>query len=383
MRIERFSMERTQCIYENLVDYNLSESGVMPLRVEELIEGVMKPAELLRTKLSYSWAGGSPTLRERIGQWYGVDAEHIAVTNGSSEANFMEFWGLLEKGDRAAIMLPNYLQTWGLARHFVGRADPYRLTLTKAKDGTKRWSLDIDSLKKAVSSKTKVILVTNPNNPLGSVLTAKEMDAIIRIARKADAWIIADEVYRGAELEGDTGESFLGRGYDNVLITGGLSKAFGLPGLRIGWIAGPPKVVRKLESYHDYLTLTPTMLSEKLALVAMERKTRERLLERTKKIVRTQLPELETWIDGREDLSYVRPQAGAIAMIKYRGKISSLDLFQRLIDERSVLITPGVHFNLPGKYFRVGYGYDMEHTLKGLSQIGSFLDSDVNGRGGK
>ena len=156
MRIEQFTMERTQCLYENLVDYNLSESGVLPLRVEELIDGVMEPAELLSTKLSYSWAGGSPTLRERIGDWYGVGPEHIAVTNGSSEANFMEFWGLLEKGDRAAIMLPNYLQTWGLARHFAGRADGYRLVL-REEDGVKRWALDIESLKKAVTKRTKVI----------------------------------------------------------------------------------------------------------------------------------------------------------------------------------------------------------------------------------
>jgi hypothetical protein len=371
-------MERAQCIWENLVDYNLSESGVSPLRVQDLLGDELDADDLLNTKLSYSWAGGSPELRERIAEFYGAGPENVRVTNGSSEANFMEFWGLIDKGDRVAVMLPNYLQTWGLARHFAGKggADAfYMVQRTDKKTGTTRWALDIEGLKKAVTKRTKVILITNPNNPTGSVLTEEEMNAVVKVARKAGAWIVSDEVYRGAELKGDEiTPSFYGR-YSKVIITGGLSKAFGLPGLRIGWIVGPPKTVERLEGYHDYLTLTLTTLSDRLARIAMEPAQRERLFQRTRTIVRKQLPELERWIDSHKDiLCYTPPDAGAIAIIKYDLPIKALKMFERLIHEKSVLITPAEHFGLKGKYFRVGYGYDMDVTLKGLALIGDFFD---------
>jgi len=117
MRIDRFQMERTQCLYENEVRWNLSESGVLPLRVEELLEGEAGRGEFLETALKYPEANGSKLLRDRIALFYpGATTENVLVTTGTSEANYPTLWGLLEKGDRAAIMLPSYLQGWGLAR---------------------------------------------------------------------------------------------------------------------------------------------------------------------------------------------------------------------------------------------------------------------------
>jgi aspartate/methionine/tyrosine aminotransferase len=365
-------MERTQCLYEHTVEFNLSESGVTPLRAGELIDGMMDPEDLLATRLAYPAAGGTQELRERIAEFHGAKADNIRVTNGSSEANFMQFWAFLERGDRAAIMIPNYLQTWGLARHFAGRADAFRLVVRK-EDGHTRWALDTDSLHGAVTRKTKLILVTNPNNPTGAVLDENEMNAIISEAERVGAWIVADEVYRGAEVEGPLSPTFWGR-YPRVLITSGLSKAFGLPGLRIGWIVGPPKTVAWLESYHDYLTLTPTMLSDRLATIAMHHARRQQLILRTQNIIRSQLPKLEDWIAGEAPrLTHVRPQAGAIAMIRYDFPMSSTQLFDRLRKEKSVLITPGSHFGLAGKYFRVGFGYDIDRALRGLRRISRFF----------
>ncbi len=169
--------------------------------------------------------------------------------------------------------------------------------------------------------------------------------------------------------------SFYGK-YERVLVTSGLSKAFGLPGLRIGWIAGPPKVVAKLESYHDYLTLTPTMLSERLACIALQRENRETLLQRTRDILRQQLPVVETWVRNNETtIDCILPRAGAIALLSYRPTISSLNLFERLRKEKSVLITPGAHFGLKGRYFRIGYGGDVRKLEAGLEIISTFLKS--------
>ncbi|PYS93432.1 MAG: aspartate aminotransferase [Acidobacteria bacterium] len=373
MRIDPFSMERTQCLYENQVEYNLSESGVLPLKVSELLDGAADPGWLEDQRLKYPPSNGSEALRERIALFHGAGAtrDNVLVTNGGSEANYTTLWGLLEKGDRVAFMLPNYMQGWGLARAYGGRADPFRL-VERSAGGRTRWALDTASLDRAVTRRTRVILVTNPNNPTGAVLTEEEMDAVVRAARRARAWIVSDEVYRGAEVSGPTSPTFWGR-YDKVLVTAGLSKAFGLPGLRIGWIVGPVKEIARLWSYQDYLTLSPTLLSDRLAQIAMEPARREAILTRTRGIIGANLPRLEGWIDAHGDLfSYIPPAAGAIALVRYDLPIASAALFERLRLEHSVLITPGAHFGI-GRYIRIGFGYDIDRTLEGLARADPLL----------
>jgi aspartate/methionine/tyrosine aminotransferase len=372
MRIDLFRMERTQCLYENEVDFNLSESGVLPLRVEEVLQGSKDPADFLSIGLKYPESDGSEELRAHIAAWYGTTSDHVLVTNGGSEANFTALWGLLEKGDHAAVMLPNYLQTWGLSRAYAAKTRGFYL-VESSEDGKARWALDIDGLHRAVSKKTRLIVVTNPNNPTGAVLNQSEMDEIVQVARKARAWLLVDEIYRGAEVSGPLTPTFWGS-YDKLLITSGLSKAFGLPGLRLGWIVAPPKTIAKLCSYHDYTTLTPTILSDRLARIVMEPVRREQVLERTRAIVRRNLPRLEAWIHSHDDIfSYIPPVAGAITFFRYKLPISSAALFDRLRKEQSVLITPGDHFGL-GRYIRVGYGYDVDYTLRGLARVDLLLE---------
>jgi aspartate/methionine/tyrosine aminotransferase len=376
MRIERFHMERTQSLYENEVRFNLSESGVQPLSISELLGGGAV-AGLLAQPLKYPESNGSRLLRERIALLYpGATADNVLVTNGTSEANYTVLWKLLEPGDRAAVMIPSYLQTNGLARAYGGRADAYRLVPRSARGGEQpRWELDLDTVRRAVGRRTRVVVVTNPNNPTGAVLTRGEMEAIVDAARSAGAWIVADEVYRGAELEGDAESPTFWGAYPRVLVTSGLSKAYGLPGLRIGWIAGPAREIAALWGYQDYTTLTPSMLSDRLAREALEPGRRARLIERTRSIVRRQLPIVLDWVAERGDvLDTVPPMAGAIALLRYRLKISSVALFERLRREESVLITPGAHFGI-GRWFRVGYGYEPRVLREGLERLGGWLDA--------
>jgi aspartate/methionine/tyrosine aminotransferase len=361
-RIETFVMERTQCLHENRVELNLSESGVLPLKMEELLEG---DTSLLSQRLKYPESDGSNELRANIAAWYGATADHVLVTNGGSEANFTAFWGLIEQAGDAAVMLPNYLQLWGLSRANARKTAAFHMV----EDGTERWALDVESLHRAVTKKTRVIVVTNPNNPSGGVLNEAEMAEVIRVARRAKAWLIVDEIYRGAEISGPITPTFWGR-YDKLIITSGLSKAFGLPGLRIGWILGPPKMVARLCRYRDYTTLTPTFVSDRLARIAMEPQRREKILARTRAIIRSNLPKVEAWIRSHGDmLTYIPPRAGAIAFMRYKLPISSAALFEKARKEHSVLITPGIHFGFPGKYIRVGYGYDIDYTLRGLARL--------------
>lgn len=378
MKIDRFQMERTQCLFENEVKYNLSESGVYPLTIEELIPDSEQRAAFEKLPLSYPHSTGRKSLRRNIARFYGEsDFEAVTVTNGGSEANYMALWGLVGKSDRVAFMVPNYLQGWGIARAYGRHVDAYKLVMRRQGKQGWGWELDRGSLKMAVKKSTKVIVVTNPNNPTGHVLSEDEMDAIIESARRVGAWILADEIYRGAELEGSMTPTFYGR-YEKVIVTSGLSKAFGLPGLRTGWVLSTPKMIKHLCQYHDYLTLTPAYVSDYLADIVMRPDKRKEILQRTRRILNGNLPILESWIDKHGDtFNYCRPHAGAIATLRYRLPIASEPLFNRFRKEKSVLITPGKHFGI-GKYIRIGFGYDANKLEAGLKRMDSLLNQLKN-----
>jgi aspartate/methionine/tyrosine aminotransferase len=260
-------------------------------------------------------------------------------------------------------MIPNYLQGRGLGAFFGDRTDTFKLRLRD-----ERWALDLEGLEKAVGPQTKVVMVCNPNNPTGGVLTEAEMEAVIEVAAHRGAWIVADEIYRGAEVDTDpTTPTFWGR-YDKVVITSGLSKAFAMPGLRIGWTVAPADVIQKIWERHDYTTLTPGMVSDRLAAFAMQPDVRENILARTRAIIRANLPALEGWLFSHPELTYVRPVAGAIAYTKVNLPVKSRDLVERIRTEQSVLLVPAEMFGLK-KGIRFGFGFDIEHTLKGLARV--------------
>ena len=361
MHIDKFEMERMQVKYENAVDYNLSESGISPLKLSELLDGQGDPDIFLNQKLSYPEAIGSLLLRERIAQFYpGCKPSNITVINGGSEANFVSLWTLLEKGRRLAFMVPNYMQGWELGRAFAEGVDTFHLVV-REENGQRRWALDVDELRQAVTPKTNVIMVTNPNNPTGAVLNENEMEAVIETASSVGAWIIADEIYRGAEVEGDTSPTFWGR-YEKVIVTSGLSKAFALPGLRLGWVVAPEEMIEQIWTHHDYVTTTPGLLNDRLVAIAMEPERREDILARNRKIIQANLSVMDEWMTEYSHLfHYTRPVAGAIAYIDYDLPINSTTLIDRLRKESSVLLVPGEHFGLD-KGIRTGFGYDIQKT---------------------
>ena len=363
MTIEQFRMERYQSLYWHEVDYDLSESGVSPMTIRELLGPAADAEAFLGTRLGYPVSEGSVETRANVAAWYpGATAEHVTMVNGGSEANLLALWALLEPGDRLAFMVPNYMQGWGLASFFGRASDRVRLRLT---DGG--WALDVDQLHDAVTKRTKAVMVCNPNNPTGHVLTEREMDEIVRAADRVGAWIVADEIYRGAELDTDeTTPTFFGR-YERVIVTSGLSKAFAMPGLRVGWAVAPPKMIARIWERHDYTTLTPSAVSDRLAAFAMQPEVREAILTRTRFIIRSNYPELEAWLQRHADVfTWDRPDAGAIAYARVGLPGKSADLAERIRTERSVLLVPGEMFGLK-KGLRFGFGYDIEHTLRGLA----------------
>ena len=372
--IDLFEMERYQSLYWHQVEYDLSESGVLPMTIRELLGPYADAEAFLQTKLGYPLSEGSYESRAAIAEWYPeCTVENVTMTNGGSEANFLTLWSLLEPGDRLAFMIPNYVQGLGLGPFFGDGVDTFQLS---QQDG--QWRLDLEGMEKAVTSKTKVVMVCNPNNPTGAVLTEGEMEAVVEVAARVDAWIVADEIYRGAEIDTDvTSPTFWGR-YDKVIITSGLSKAFAMPGLRVGWAVGPTEAIEQIWERHDYTTLTPSMVSDKLTAFAMQPDVRENILARTRAIVRANLPRLEEWVVLHPFFSYVRPVAGAIAYVEYDLPLGSKDLVEQVRKEQSVLLVPGEMFGL-GKGLRFGFGYDIEHTMKGLAKVDQTLASIAAG----
>ena len=354
-----------QSVWENRVRYNLSESGVQPLTLGEILD----PAELRDATLGYPQTSGSEELRTLISDLYpGSDEANVIVTTGAAEANFISVLNLVEAGDEVVVMFPNYMQIWGLARSLKANVKP--LPLREEND----WRPDLDELERAVNDKTRLIAICNPNNPTGAMIGDDDLRAICKIAGKVGSWILADEVYQGAEL-GDEPSATLWGWYDRLLVTSGLSKAYGLPGLRIGWVVAPADRREELWSYKDYTTIGPGALSERLARVALEPKKRHEILERTRTILRTQLPLVEKWIEEQRGLfSMVRPRAGAIAYLRYEIELSSTDLITRLRDEKSVLVVPGDHFGMD-RYVRIGYGYHRDVLTKGLELFSELVET--------
>ena len=372
MQIEIFAMERMQSLHEHDVEINLSESGVEPLRVKELLTSEHDVERLLAQPLGYTQSAGPTTLRERIADWYpGAKPENVTVTNGGAEANYTALWTLLEQGDEAAIMLPNYLQTWGLARAFA-HARSFRLCI-QSEGSRRRWALDLDTLRRAVTPRTKLIIITNPNNPTGSILSADEMTAVVDAARSAGAWLLSDEIYRGAEVNSASASPTFWGHYEKTIVTGGLSKAFGLPGLRVGWIVAPAALIEELWRRHDYLTIMVGTISAQLAAHALAPGKRDQLLARTRRILQSNLPLLEHWIESHGDLfHYVPPQAGGVAFLGADLPVPTVQLAEQLRVEQSVLVVPGEQLGA-GTGLRLGYGHDIAHTLKGLARIDHVL----------
>ena len=365
MKFEPFVMERDLCRWENTVRWNISESGVHPLTLAELAGG----ADLGDTLLGYPQSNGTIPLRERIAALYpGAGPDQVIVTIGAAEANFLSVLTTLSPGDEAVVMLPNYMQIVGACRSLGARVPPFPL-----REGPRGWRPDLEAFDAAVSERTRLVAVCNPNNPTGAILTGPEMNHIAAVANRSGAWLLADEVYRGAELSGRECPSFWGRA-ERILLNAGLSKAFGLPGLRIGWTVTSAEKAAELWAHHDYNTLSGNPLSDRLAQIALDR--RPGILERTRGICRRQLPLVEDWIEAHEShpvrLGWTPPEAGAIAWVRYDHPVASAELAERLRLTRDLLVVPAAHFETEG-FLRIGYGAEPEVVETSLGLISATL----------
>ena len=364
MKIETFEMERMQSTWENLVEYDLSESGVRPLTLRELMEMGFDLEGFLDVPLGYSQSNGTLELRESLTQIYpGATVDQIEVTNGTSEANYLIALSQIRPGDGFALQTPNYMQLWGVPRSLGAQSRSFRLRPEAA------WEPDWDDFERAVTEGTRLVYISNPNNPTGSILSDVSMKRIVDQCEQVGAYLIADEVYQGAEVSRPRTRSFWGMS-DRVIVTSGLSKAWGIPGVRIGWIVGPKELIAECWAQHDYLTIGPGKLSDHLARIAVTPENREKCYARTRAVLNTNLAIAREWVESfRGFLEWREPEAGAIGLMKYRASIPSVDLCERIRVRQSTLIVPGKQLGVES-HVRIWLGGREEYLREGLSRIG-------------
>lgn len=367
MLIDTFTLERTQSLWENTVAYNLTESGLHPFTIRELL-GEDEIDALLDLPLGYGHTEGEPELRAAIAALHpGASPEQVLVTTGSSEANLVTLMSLLEAGDEIVFVTPNFMQIHGLARALGATVRQVPLRLEQG-----RWRLDLDAVAAAIGPRTRLISLCNPNNPTGAVLGTEERLGLAEIASRHGVILHADEIYRGAELVGDETATLFGASPD-VVVTGGMAKAMALAGLRLGWLVAPKKLVGEAMRRQDYTTIGSNVLGQRLALHALQPVRRARIVARNRALLHRNLDRLASWIEARASIfAWVPPEAGAMAFLRYDLPIGSDELSRELRETQSVFVVAGSWFGMEN-HLRLGIGVDPEHFAAALERIDRFL----------
>lgn len=369
MKIKPFGVEIWMNQYETQCAYNLAETCVESLTVAQLLDLAGKRGaildELLPLKLTYGAIEGTERLRGNIASLYTRQKpENVTVTHGAIGANALVYATLVEPGDRVISILPTYQQHYSIPESLGADVQVHKL---REENG---FLPDLDEVARLVTPKTKLIAVTNPNNPTGSVMDRAMMQRLADLAANVGAYVLCDEVYRGVDQVGDALTVSMADLYERGISTGSMSKAFSLAGLRLGWIVGPKDLIHAVSIHRDYNTISVGMLDDHFASIALEH--RDAILARNRAIVRGNLAILETWVAQEPAISYVKPKGGTVALLKYAFDLPSRDFCVRLIETEGVMFTPGSALDMEG-YVRIGYANNRAVLEQGLPRVSRFL----------
>ncbi|WP_296742145.1 aminotransferase class I/II-fold pyridoxal phosphate-dependent enzyme [Mesorhizobium sp.] len=365
MRIPTFILERSQTLYENDVAINLTESGVHPAAISDILSEA-ELAELAALPLGYGYTDGTPSLRDAVAAWYpGAGSENVLIAHGSSEANLLTLMALAERGDHIIVVVPNFMQIDGLA-HSLG-IDVTQVALRPGDD----WQPDIAALEAAIGPRTKLITLCDPNNPTGTTLTQSSRRALAELSDRTGVWLHVDEIYRGSEIDAVDAPTIYGMG-KRVIVTGGLAKSFGCPGLRMGWMIGPQALVAECHRFQDYTSIGTGVVSQFIAERALREPVRGKLLSRGRHILAAGRQRVAKWLDGRDGWSWVVPQASGMAFLRYDMDVPSEAFVDGLRRAKGVFVCAGSWFGIEG-HIRVGFGVDPHHLESGLAGIDDYL----------
>ena len=369
MQIEPFGVEIWMNEWETKCDWNLAETCVESLTIAELLEitgrNTSDLSALLPMKMTYGAIEGSDRLRTAIAGLYAHQApSNIVVTHGTIGANMLVHRTLVERGDHVVSIVPTYQQHHSIPASIGADVELLHLREDNA------WLPDLAELASMVRPETKLIALTNPNNPTGALISQAMLQDIIAIARRSGAWVLCDEVYRGTDQAGSGVTAAVADLYDKGISTAGMSKAYALAGLRLGWIAASREIIEDVMIHRDYDTISVGMIDDHFATLALQNS--ERILARSRAVTRGNLAILSDWIAQQPGLSWVPPKSGTTALVKYDLPISSRQFCTELVKATGVMLTPGSVLGKEG-YVRIGYANNPEILKQGLKRLSEFL----------
>ncbi len=378
MKIRDFGVEIWMNAYETRCELNLAETCVESLTVAELLEMADKTdsilSELLPLKLTYGAIEGSDRLRDLVAGLYDRQArENVVITHGAIGANALVHETLVGPGDRVISVLPTYQQHYSIPESYG--ADVQILKL-REENG---FLPDLEELKSLATPGTKLIAINNPNNPTGSLMDRAFLEKLVGIARGCGAWVLCDEVYRGTDQQDDGMTASIADLYEKGISTGSMSKTYSLAGLRLGWIVAPKELVHAVSIHRDYNTISVGMLDDHFASIALE--NRDKIIRRSHEITRTNLAVLSEWVDSEPLISWVKPQSGTTALLKYDLPMTSEEFCLKLLQNTGVMLTPGSAMDMEG-YLRIGYANGTAILKEGLGRISGFLRDRKAAAGG-
>jgi aspartate/methionine/tyrosine aminotransferase len=380
MKIEPFALERWMTTYELDVAYDIAESGILPMTVRELLALVPPEAReaalqgLLDLRLGYSEARGTEELRALLAATYAeASADNILVTTGAIEANFLLFNALLEPGDHVVAPHPAYQQLYSVPQALGCDVSLWRI---RPETG---FRYDVEELERLLRPDTRLVVINSPHNPTGAHLSADDVQRVVELAGSVGAWVLSDEAYRWLTIPG--GAPPAPPAFDlgpRGISVGTLSKPFGLPGLRLGWMAAPGEVMAACWGLRDYVSLSPGKLNDALAVLAL--RYHEAIVARNAWIIEANLATAEAWVEQHADVvAWVPPRAGLLALLRYDLEIPSLELANRLAEEYSVMLAPGSAFGLE-QHLRIGIGQEPGVFASGLERTAACL-ADLRAEG--
>ncbi|MFC6733449.1 aminotransferase class I/II-fold pyridoxal phosphate-dependent enzyme [Haladaptatus sp. DYSN1] len=351
MEIDPFGLERWFAKYEHEADIMLAESGIRSLPATRFDTDPDELGYVIPTN-------GDPDLREQLAARYGRTTDEVIFTCGAQEANFLVFLALLGQGGHTVTVTPTYQSLHAIPDAF-GEVTTVQLE-------TPEWDLDVDAVADAITDDTRLLVVNNPNNPTGKYHDEATLSALYDLAVEHDAYLLVDEVYRLLADDPHPPAASLGR---RAISTASLSKAYGLAGLRFGWIVGPPEVVQAAWHWKDYTTISPSQFGQHIARQAF--KQEDELLAESRAVRQTNHDIVAEFI-AETGLSWYDP-IGVNAFIEIPDSFSSGKEFCRaVLNEESVVLAPGEFFGYPER-FRLGFGLPTEELVEGLSRVKTCL----------
>lgn len=378
MKLAWFGVEEWLNPMDSLARVNLGSSCVSALRMDELfaltgqdLDAFLEKMRTMSLHYHHGDATGSPRIKKAVAGIYphgNVTPDQVMMTHGGTGANELVIMSVLEPGDNCVVVKPSYQQHYDIPKG-VG-VETREVQLRAEAD----YRLDLDEVEAACDGRTKLISLTNPNNPIGVVLEGAELARLVEIARAHDTWLLCDEVYRGLTHQGDPYGPSVADLYEKGISTGSMSKVYSLAGLRLGWIAGSGEqgeLRERLNRQRDYHIISVGRLDDLLAAVALE--SREAISRRNLAICRENAAILEDFVQSQPRISYVKPQGGTTAFLKYDLPMASADLCRKLQAETGVMLLPGSALDVEG-YLRIGYCNATPVLREGLEVFDAWLN---------